>query len=122
MFHMSSNPIQPSGFRGSIVLVASTSGYFGGTAVVSYVTSKHGVIGLLRSAQAASQQLRVRLNAAAPSPTPTFITEAYSERWQSRGLPANTASGVARCISHISLNTKLTSCCPLVSSFTTHLH
>jgi NAD(P)-dependent dehydrogenase (short-subunit alcohol dehydrogenase family) len=115
MYHMSANPIQNSGFRGSIVLVASTSGYFGGTAVVSYVASKHGVIGLLRASTKAADDLHVRLNAVAPSHTPTFITKGYADDWQASGLPTNSANGVASSIAHVALDSTLNSCCPLVS-------
>src|SRR5690242_6442823 len=112
MFHMSSNTVDHLGFRGSIVLVASTSGYFGGTGVISYIASKHGVIGLLRSSQKKSRQAGIRVNAVAPSPTPTFITEGYSARWRDRRLPENTSNGVARCICHVSLDTTLIGSCP----------
>ncbi|KAF7544841.1 hypothetical protein G7046_g9701 [Stylonectria norvegica] len=52
VFHMKDNTPDASGWRGSVVLVSSTSGYFGGTEVVSYISSKHGVIGLLRASHA----------------------------------------------------------------------
>ena len=115
MFHMSSNPVDHLGFRGSIVLVASTSGYFGGTGVISYIASKHGTIGILRSSQKMAKQMGIRVNAVAPSPTPTFITEGYSARWRDRRLPENTPNGVAECICYVSLDSSLTGACPLVS-------
>lgn len=98
MFHLSSNPIDKDGFRGSILLVASTSGYFGGTGVVSYIASKHGVIGLLRSSQPTAKQYGVRVNSVAPFVTPTFITKGYADLYQERGLPMNTPTGVAQAI------------------------
>ncbi|PSN67642.1 NAD(P)-binding protein [Corynespora cassiicola Philippines] len=84
--------------RGSILLVASTSGYFGGTGVVSYISSKHGVVGLARSSQRVANQLGVRVNVVAPFFTPTHITTGYSDKWNERGLPANTVEDVADAI------------------------
>ncbi|KAF2493343.1 NAD(P)-binding protein [Lophium mytilinum] len=86
------------GSRGSIVLIASTSGYFGGTSVVSYVASKHGVVGLFRASQKAADRWNVKLNVVAPFFTPTHITGSYAEKWNERGLPANTVEGVADAI------------------------
>ncbi|KAI4651898.1 hypothetical protein J4E93_002094 [Alternaria ventricosa] len=98
MHSMKSNPPDSDGARGSIVLIASTSGYFGGTGVVSYVSSKHGVVGLLRASQSVARKLGVRLNVVAPFFTPTHITSGYSEKWKERGLPANTTEDVANAI------------------------
>ncbi|KEF55931.1 uncharacterized protein A1O9_07511 [Exophiala aquamarina CBS 119918] len=81
--------------RGSIVLISSTSGFFGGTSVVSYCASKHGVIGLLRASQAAARRFGIQVNGVAPFITPTFITEAYSGKYRRRGLPLNTPENVA---------------------------
>ncbi|KAF9690985.1 hypothetical protein EKO04_011068 [Ascochyta lentis] len=92
---MSSNALDSDGSRGSVVLVASTSGYSGGTGVVSYVSSKHGVVGLARAAQRKAEELGVRVNAVAPFFTPTYITTGYAEQWKETGLPANTVEGVA---------------------------
>ena len=61
--------------KGSIVLVSSTSGYFGGSAVTGYVASKHGVIGLLRSSQAVANKIGVRVNGVAPFFTPSTGVE-----------------------------------------------
>ncbi|CAN9259819.1 unnamed protein product [Alternaria alternata] len=98
MHSMKSNPLDLDGARGSIVLIASTSGYFGGTGVVSYVSSKHGVIGLARASQTVAQQLSIRVNVVAPFFTPTHITSGYSEKWKDYGLPANTTADVANAI------------------------
>jgi NAD(P)-dependent dehydrogenase (short-subunit alcohol dehydrogenase family) len=95
---MQSNPVDSSGARGSIVLVASTSGYFGGTGVVSYVASKHGVVGLARASQPVAKKLGIRINVVAPSLTPTFITAGFAKEWKERGLPANTVEDVADAI------------------------
>ena len=103
MHSMKSNPPDSDGARGSIILIASTSGYFGGTGVVSYISSKHGVVGLCRSSQRVANQLQVRVNVIAPFFTPTYITGGYSEKWKERGLPANTVEDVAAAIVHTSI-------------------
>lgn len=114
VFHMQQNLPDPSGWRGSVVLVSSTSGYFGGTEVVSYISSKHGVMGLLRSSHAPAGRLGVRVNCVAPFITPTHITEGYSAAWKAEGLPTNTPQDVARGITHMSLDTGLQGKCCLV--------
>ncbi|KAH8733747.1 hypothetical protein BGZ61DRAFT_565910 [Ilyonectria robusta] len=116
VFHMKDNQPDASGWRGSVVLVASTSGYFGGTGVVSYVSSKHGVVGLLRSSHTAAQRLGIRVNSVAPFVTPTFITEAYLSAWKAEGLPTNTPADVAMGILHMSLDTNMKGKCCLVVS------
>ncbi|KAF1993632.1 NAD(P)-binding protein [Amniculicola lignicola CBS 123094] len=95
MYHMFSNPLDSDGSRGSIILIASTSGYFGGTGVVSYISSKHGVVGLCRASQRVANEHHVRVNVVAPFVTPTYITAGYSTEWAKRGLPANTVEDVA---------------------------
>ncbi|KAI8936732.1 hypothetical protein NX059_007119 [Plenodomus lindquistii] len=98
MHAMKSNPLDTDGCRGSIILIASTSGYFGGTGVVSYISSKHGVVGAARASQKVANELSVRVNVVAPFFTPTSITSGYSEEWKRRGLPANTVENVASAI------------------------
>lgn len=104
MHTMQQNEPDADGARGSVVLIASTSGYFGGTGVVSYVSSKHGVVGLARASQRKAKELDVRVNVVAPFFTPTHITTGYSEKWKERGLPANTVEGVADAIVAASTN------------------
>jgi NAD(P)-dependent dehydrogenase (short-subunit alcohol dehydrogenase family) len=100
---MSLNLTDSDGARGSIVLIASTSGYFGGTGVVSYISSKHGVVGLARASQRKANDLGVRVNVVAPFFTPTYITAGYSEAWEDRGLPANTVEDVAKVVVETSM-------------------
>ena len=90
---------------GSIVLIASTSGYFGGTGVAAYITSKHGVVGLLRSSQTTAAKHNIRLNAVAPFFTPTHITANFAEAWKASGLESNTPRDVAHVILQTSLDT-----------------
>jgi NAD(P)-dependent dehydrogenase (short-subunit alcohol dehydrogenase family) len=89
--------------RGSIVLVASTSGYFGSSGVGAYVASKHGLVGLLRSSQLTSRAMNVKVNAVAPffTPTPTFSK--LSGKWAASGLRANTLEDVGNAIAHTCL-------------------
>ncbi|KAF2652986.1 NAD(P)-binding protein [Lophiostoma macrostomum CBS 122681] len=103
MHAMSRNPLDDTGTRGSIVLIASTSSYFGRTSVASYVSSKHGVLGLFRASQLPSTRLQIRVNVVAPFFTPTYITGSYAQEWLKRGLPANTVEGVADAIVETSL-------------------
>jgi NAD(P)-dependent dehydrogenase (short-subunit alcohol dehydrogenase family) len=98
MHSMSMNALDSDDSRGSVVLIASTSGYFGGTGVVSYISSKHGVVGLARASQRKATELNVRINVVAPFFTPTYITTGYSDEWKKRGLPANTVEDVAKAI------------------------
>lgn len=74
----------------SIILVASTSGYFGGTGVSAYVSSKHGMIGLLRGSQKAARKYGVSVKAIAPFFTPTRITAGFADKWKEAGLEGNT--------------------------------
>src|ERR1700759_4526486 len=107
MHSMKSNPLDLDGARGSAVLIASTSGYFGGTGVVSYVASKHGIIGLLRASQKAATSFGIRVNGVAPFFTPTHITGSYAERWKESGLPANRIEDVAGAIVDVAVNDEL---------------
>lgn len=106
MHSMSSNQPDADGSKGSVVLIASTSGYFGGTGVVSYISSKHGVVGLARASQRKANELGVRVNVVAPFFTPTYITTGYSDEWKKRGLPANTVEDVAKAIVETSMDPK----------------
>lgn len=107
VFYMQNNTPDKNGSRGSVVLISSTSGYFGGTEVVSYISSKHGVIGLLRSSHAPVARLGVRVNCVAPFITPTHITAGYAAAWKAEGLPTNTPEDVAKGIVHMSLDTEM---------------
>ncbi|OJJ50793.1 hypothetical protein ASPZODRAFT_263639 [Penicilliopsis zonata CBS 506.65] len=101
MFYMKESP--PDSPR-SIVLLASTSGYFGGTGVSAYIASKHGVVGLLRASQSAAKRYGIRVNGVAPFFTPTHITAGFAESWKAAGLEANTVDGVARVIARAAMD------------------
>jgi NAD(P)-dependent dehydrogenase (short-subunit alcohol dehydrogenase family) len=114
---MAKNREDSQGWRGSVVLVASTSGYIGGTEVVSYVSSKHGVIGLLRSSYAEAGRRGVRVNAVAPFVTPTAMTGAYSDAWTAHGMPTNSPAGVAKAVVSMASAANQQGECYLVSRF-----
>ncbi|CAM1508107.1 Fc.00g049550.m01.CDS01 [Cosmosporella sp. VM-42] len=115
VFNMKENTPDENGWRGSVVLVSSTSGYLGGTEVISYISSKHGVIGLLRSSQAPAARLGIRVNCVAPFITPTHITAGYAAAWKAEGLPTNTPGDVATGITHMSIDTGMQGrCCVVV--------
>lgn len=109
MHHMKANKIP-----GSVVLLASTSGYFGGTGVAAYVASKHGVIGLLRASQQTAHKYGIRVNAVAPFFTPTHITAGFAQRWKEAGLDANTPQGVAQTIASLAVDDGMRGECILV--------
>lgn len=117
MHHMRSNPVcTEDSSRGSIVLLSSLSGYFGGSAVVSYVTSKHGISGLMRASQKVANSISVRVNAVAPFFTPTHITSSFSERWMEEGLPQSTPQDVAWAIAQTLMDPTLKGKCCIVST------
>ncbi|OAL38857.1 hypothetical protein AYO20_02063 [Fonsecaea nubica] len=101
---------------GSIILIASTSGYFGSTGVAAYIASKHGVVGLLRAAQVeAKKRGNIRVNGVAPAFTPTAITAEYSQRWKETGLESNTVQDVAGVIAQTAVDARLKGACVLVA-------
>ncbi|RAL14478.1 SDR family NAD(P)-dependent oxidoreductase, partial [Aspergillus homomorphus CBS 101889] len=111
MHHMK-NKSKPSG---SLVLLASTSGYFGGTGVAAYVASKHGIVGLLRATQNTAQQYGIRVNAVAPSFTTTRLTAGSAQRWHEAGLESKTPQRVAEFIEQVALDPTRAGSCVLVA-------
>lgn len=103
----------PDGSRGSVVLVSSTSGYFGGTGVAAYISSKHGVTGLLRASQLVAARHDIRINAVAPFVTPTTMA-GFAAEWSARGHPSNTTQQVANVIATISQDPDCRGACYLV--------
>jgi len=66
---------------GSVVMTASTAALRGGFGTAPYVTSKHGVLGLMRVAATEYSGKNIRINAVNPGPTDTnMIAEVTSER------------------------------------------
>ncbi|KAL4938443.1 hypothetical protein BDV06DRAFT_231854 [Aspergillus oleicola] len=93
MHYMQSTPGKTSS-RKSIVLVASTSGYMGSTGVSAYVSSKHAIIGLLRSSHKTAEKLGITITGVAPFFTYTNITAKAGKQWQADGLRPNTTEDV----------------------------
>ncbi|KAK8084704.1 short chain dehydrogenase/reductase [Apiospora hydei] len=108
LHYIGKNPMSSEdgeGHRGSITLVASTSGYFGMTGNAAYVASKHGVIGLLRASQQKAMAFGIRVNAVAPFMTPTQITSGFDQSsLLESGLEINTPDQVGRAIAHATVD------------------
>lgn len=102
------------GARGSIILVTSTSGYLGGTGVAAYVSSKHGVTGLLRASQVAANKANIRVNGIAPNFTATQLTKDFAKEWYAAGIEYNTPKHVASMISQMSVDPSRRGACCLV--------
>ncbi|WP_411681341.1 SDR family oxidoreductase [Clostridium thailandense] len=58
---------------GSIIIVSSIGGLRGGTAGAAYITSKHGVIGLMKAVAYTSLDKKIRCNAICPGAVNTDI-------------------------------------------------
>ncbi|KAH7207137.1 hypothetical protein DER44DRAFT_810741 [Fusarium oxysporum] len=115
LHHMRHNkPVSPGSLRGSVILVTSTSGYFGTTGVGAYITSKHGLTGLLRASQQVARNLGIGVNAVAPyfTPTPTF--KELAEKWKNSGLKSNTPGDVAQAIALASTQKETGKCYMIV--------
>ncbi|KEF56415.1 uncharacterized protein A1O9_07996 [Exophiala aquamarina CBS 119918] len=113
--YMSKNLPSEEGWVGSIVLVTSTSGYFGFSGNTAYVASKHGIVGLFRASQPLAEKLNIRVNAIAPSFTPTHITAGFGDHFEKAGVESNTVGQVAAAISFAALDPARKGTCCLVS-------
>lgn len=112
---MSTNePLGNESDRGSIVLVSSTSGYFGTTGNAAYIASKHGTVGLLRASQAKASSLRIRVNSVAPSYTPTYITAGFGDGPRDAGLEVNTPEMMGSAIAYAAVDPERRGTCCLV--------
>ncbi|KAJ1326063.1 3-oxoacyl-[acyl-carrier protein] reductase [Microdochium nivale] len=116
LHYMSTNePLGNESDRGSIVLVSSTSGYFGTTGNAAYIASKHGTVGLLRASQAKASSLRIRVNSVAPSYTPTYITAGFGDSPRDAGLEVNTPEMVGSAIAYAAVDPERRGTCCLVA-------
>jgi NAD(P)-dependent dehydrogenase (short-subunit alcohol dehydrogenase family) len=66
--------------RGSIVNTASTAGLAGSPALSAYVASKHGVVGLTRTAASEYGHAGIRVIAVCPGPTHTRMIHSLEEQ------------------------------------------
>lgn len=64
---------------GSIVITSSVAGVKGGPGLSAYVTSKHAVIGLMRSAARECAPMNIRVNTVNPSPVETRMMRSLEE-------------------------------------------
>ncbi len=74
---------------GSIVITSSTAGIRGTTGMSAYITSKHAVIGLMRTAALEGAEMNIRVNTVNPAPIDTRMMTSIEEQ---RGLPAGDRS------------------------------
>ncbi|MDH3642197.1 MAG: SDR family oxidoreductase, partial [Gammaproteobacteria bacterium] len=64
---------------GSIVITSSVAGVGGSPGMSAYVTSKHAVIGLMRSAAREGAAQNIRVNTVNPSPVETRMMRSIEE-------------------------------------------
>jgi len=64
---------------GSVVITSSVAGVGGAAGVAPYVTSKHAVIGLMRSAALEGAPFKIRVNTVNPSPVETRMMRSLEE-------------------------------------------
>ena len=64
-------PVMQARGGGSIVITSSVAGIKGASMLAPYVTSKHAVVGLMRSAALAGAEHNIRVNTVNPSPVET---------------------------------------------------
>lgn len=78
--------------RGAVVNTASTAGLVGSPGLPAYVASKHGVLGLTRTAAGEVGAAGVRVNAVCPGPTDTRMMQSLEQQ----SLAGNPAAAAAR--------------------------
>lgn len=64
---------------GSIIITSSTAGIHGSPGVSAYVTSKHAVIGLMRTAALEVARYRIRVNTVNPAPVDTRMMRSLEQ-------------------------------------------
>src|ERR1700722_2050397 len=74
-------PAMAKGGGGSIVITSSTAGIHGYAGASAYVTSKHAVIGMMRTAALECAALKIRANTVNPSPIETRMMRSLEEQF-----------------------------------------
>ena len=72
-------PVMRQRGGGSIVITSSTAGIGGGPDMAAYTTSKHAVIGLMRTAAMEGAPLGIRVNTVNPAPIETRMMRSIEE-------------------------------------------
>ena len=72
-------PVMAADGGGSIVITSSTAGIKGSPAMMPYVTSKHAVIGMMRSAAIAGTSTNIRVNTVNPAPVETRMMRSIEQ-------------------------------------------
>ncbi|MFW0795894.1 mycofactocin-coupled SDR family oxidoreductase [Gordonia sp. CPCC 205515] len=89
--------------RGSIVLTSSVNGVIGNPNAAHYAASKHGVLGLMRSAAQSLGPLGVRVNSVAPGLIDTPMTNFQGMYDQMAGHPGADRSDYDRAALHFGI-------------------
>jgi len=74
-------PAMAKGGGGSIVITSSTAGIHGAPGASAYVTSKHAVIGMMRTAALECAPLKIRVNTVNPAPIETRMMRSLEEQF-----------------------------------------
>ncbi len=77
---------------GSVVITSSVAGVRGSPGICAYVTSKHAVIGLMRTAARECAAMNIRVNTVNPSPVETRMMRSLEEGMVPGGADAAKAS------------------------------
>src|SRR6266850_5509906 len=89
-------PAMAKGGGGSIVITSSTAGIHGYVGASAYVTSKHAVIGMMRTAALECAPLKIRVNTVNPAPIETRTPGAALALRRVRGVTKDVASSLLR--------------------------
>ena len=82
-------PAMRSRGGGNIVITSSTAGIRGSSGMSAYITSKHAVIGLMRTAALEGAEDNIRVNTVNPAPIDTRMMASIEEQ---KGLPTGDCS------------------------------
>jgi len=74
-------PVMAKGGGGSIVITSSTAGIHGYAGASAYVTSKHAVVGMMRTAALECAPLKIRVNTVNPAPIETRMMRSLEEQF-----------------------------------------